>query len=35
MITNTSKQFKETAAHFNLKGAEKEKSVINDWMFFN
>ena len=29
MITNTSKQYKETAFHFSLK-TEKEKSVIND-----
>lgn len=33
MITNTAKQFKETASQFNLKGAEKEKSVLNDWLF--
>jgi len=33
MITNTAKQFKETAIQFGLKGAEKEKSVINDWCF--
>lgn len=31
MITNTTKQYKETAFQFSLKATEKEKSVAGDW----
>jgi hypothetical protein len=30
MITNTTKQYKETAFQFSLKATEKEKSVAGD-----
>lgn len=30
MITNTVKQFKEVSFQFNLRGSEREKSVLNE-----